>query len=199
MKGQPDYFWRKSKEHGYPARSVWKLQEMQERFRLLAPGARVLDLGCSPGSWSLAALDLVAPPGRVVGVDMKEPDPRLLARPGFTFVRGDFTSAETMERIAALGPFDVVLSDAAPSTTGNRVLDTSRSLGIARAALGACAVFLVPGGNFALKIFQGGEEGDVRSEMRKCFAEVRAFKPRASRSDSMEIYYVGLRHLRPAG
>ena len=85
MPGRPDYYWNKSKEHGYPARSVWKLLEMQERFRLLDAGPRVLDLGCSPGSWSLAALEILANRGTVTGVDLDEPDPKLMSRPGFAF------------------------------------------------------------------------------------------------------------------
>jgi 23S rRNA (uridine2552-2'-O)-methyltransferase len=197
MPGKPDYYWQKSKDEGYPARSVWKLQQMQERFRLLDAGARVLDLGCSPGSWSLMVLELLGGRGALTGVDLDEPDTKLLTRAGFTFIRGDFTDPAVLAAVAARGPFDVVLSDAAPSTTGNRISDTERSLELGRAVLSAAARCLRTGGNLALKIFQGGGERDLLDALRAGFDSARAFKPKASRSESMEIYFVAL-HRRAA-
>ncbi len=191
MKGQPDYYWRKSKEEGYPARSVFKLQEIQEKYRLIRPGNAVLDLGASPGSWSLYILDLLAGGGSVTGADLNSPDRKLLSRRGFRFIQGDFTSAEILEAILASAPFDVVVSDAAPSTTGNRTMDTARSLDLARQVLAIAEKTLKPGGNLALKIFQGGEEKEILDWMRGRFASARAFKPKASRRDSMETYFVG--------
>ena len=193
MPGKPDYYWQKSKDQGYPARSVWKLQEMQERFRLLDAGPRVLDLGCSPGSWSLMVLDVLGGRGALTGVDLDEPDPKLLRRPGFTFIRGDFTDPAVLAAVVARGPFDVVLSDAAPSTSGNRIRDTERSLELGRAVIAAAATCLRPGGNLALKIFQGGGERELLDSLRAGFETARAFKPKASRSESMEVYHVGLR------
>jgi 23S rRNA (uridine2552-2'-O)-methyltransferase len=198
MPGKPDYYWRKSKEQGYPARSVWKLQEMQERFRVLDAGPRVLDLGCSPGSWSLMVLDLLKGKAVLTGVDLDEPDARLLARPGFTFLRGDFTDPAVLAAVTARGPYDVVLSDAAPSTTGNRLSDTARSLELGHGVLAAAAACLRPGGNLALKVFQGGGERELLAELRSGFATARAFKPKASRSESMEIYFVALRRAGPS-
>lgn len=195
MPGKPDFYWRKSKEQGYPARSVWKLQEMQERFRLLDAGPRVLDLGCSPGSWSLAVLELRGGSAALTGVDLDEPDARLRSRPGFTFLQGDFTQPAMLAAIAARGPFDVVLSDAAPSTSGNRLRDTARSLELGWAVLDAASRCLRPGGNLALKIFQGGGERELLASLRAGFETARAFKPKASRSESMELYFVALHRL----
>jgi 23S rRNA (uridine2552-2'-O)-methyltransferase len=192
MKGKPDYYWRKSKEEGYPARSVFKLQEMQEKYRPLRPGSRVLDLGASPGSWSLFILDMLAGAGSVTGVDLNLPDGKLLSRKNYRFLQGDFIDEALVQRIVESGPFDVVVSDAAPSTTGNRTLDTARSTEIARQVLAICERCLAPGGNCVLKIFQGGEEKEILNRMRGCFASARAFKPKASRSDSMETYFLGL-------
>ncbi len=192
MPGNPDYYWRKSKEQGYPARSVWKLQEMQERFRLLDAGHRVLDLGCSPGSWSLLVLELLGGKARLTGVDLDEPDTKLLSRPGFSFIRGDFTDPAVLADITARGPFDVVLSDAAPSTSGNRIRDTERSLELGRTVLAAASACLRHGGNLALKIFQGGGERELLAFLRAGFESTRAFKPKSSRSESMEIYYIAL-------
>ncbi len=192
MKGKADYYWRKSKEEGYPARSVFKLQEIQQKYGPLRPGNRVLDLGASPGSWSLFILDLLAGAGRVIGVDLNPPDGKLLSRKNFRFFHGDFTTEGLVTQIAEEGPFDVVVSDAAPSTTGNRTLDTARSTEIARNVLAICEKCLAPGGNCVLKIFQGGEEKEILDRMRARFAAARAFKPKASRSDSMETYFLGL-------
>ena len=192
MKGKPDYYWRKSKEEGYPARSVFKLQEIQRKLGPVKPAARVLDLGASPGSWSLYLLDMLAGAGSVTGVDLNEPDARLLARKGYKFIHGDFTTAEVERRIRESGPFDIVVSDAAPSTTGNRTMDTARSAEIARKVIAVCETCLLPGGNCVLKIFQGGEEREILADMRRLFAAAKAFKPKASRSDSMETYFIGL-------
>jgi len=193
MPGKPDYYWRKSKEQGYPARSVWKLLEMQERFRLLDAGPRVLDLGCSPGSWSLAVLEHLGGRAVLTGVDLDEPDAKVRSRTGFTFIRGDFTDPGVLASIVARGPFDVVLSDAAPSTIGNRISDTGRSLELSRAVAAAASACLRPGGNLALKIFQGGGERELLASLKADFETARAFKPKASRSESMEIYFVALR------
>ena len=192
MKQKPDYYWRKSKDEGYPARSVFKLQEIQEKLGPLRPGSRVLDLGASPGSWSLYILERFAGGGSVTGVDLNPPDGKLLARKNYRFLLGDFTTDPIMSQIADAGPFDAVVSDAAPSTTGNRTLDTARSANIARQVLLICQRCLAPGGNCVLKIFQGGEEQEILVQMRGLFAAARAFKPKASRSESMETYFVGL-------
>jgi len=195
MPGTPDYYWRKSKEAGYPARSVWKLQEMHERFSLLDAGPRVLDLGCSPGRWSLAVLGLLGTRAVLTGVDLDEPDAKLRSRPGFTFIKGDFTDPAVLASVVARGPYDTVLSDAAPSTTGNRISDTERSLELCRTVVAVATACLRTGGNLALKIFQGGGERELLESLRAMFTTARAFKPKASRSESMEVYYVGLRRL----
>lgn len=190
MKGKADYYWRKSKEDGYPARSVYKLQELQDKHALLKPGNRVLDLGCSPGSWSLMILDLLGGNGAVTGVDLNQPDAKLLSRKGFRFIPGDFFTEDTLTLILQSGPYDAVLSDAAPSTSGNRMTDTARSLEIGLRVLEIADKALVHGGSMAVKIFQGGEERQVLEGMKARFSEARAFKPKASRSDSMEIYFI---------
>jgi 23S rRNA (uridine2552-2'-O)-methyltransferase len=199
MPGKPDYYWRKSKEEGYPARSVFKLQEIQQKHKPVKPGSRILDLGASPGSWSLYLLDMLAGAGSVTGVDLNEPDGKLLARKGYKFLHGDFTTPEMERRIRECGPFDIVVSDAAPSTTGNRMLDTARSADIVRTVISICAASLVPGGNCVLKIFQGGEEREILADMRRLFASTKAFKPKASRSESMETYFIGLGFTPAAG
>jgi 23S rRNA (uridine2552-2'-O)-methyltransferase len=138
-------------------------------------------------------LQILGGRGLVTGVDLDEPDAKLLRRPGFTFIRGDFTDPAVLAAVEARGPFDAVLSDAAPSTMGNRIRDTERSLELGRAVLAAAAACLRPGGNLALKIFQGGGERELLESLRAGYETARAFKPKASRSESMEIYYIALR------
>jgi len=199
VKGKPDYYWKKSKQEGYPARSVFKLQEIQEKHHVLRPGSSVLDLGASPGSWSLFILDLLAGNGAVTGVDLKAPDQRLSSRRNFRFIKGDFTTSQTLAQIMEGAPYDCIVSDAAPSTTGSRTMDTARSLEIARQVIQTCRKALASGGNCVLKIFQGGEEKQILDQMRGLFDSSRAFKPKASRSDSMETYYIGLGFRQPPG
>jgi len=198
MAQKPDYYWRKSKEEGYPARSVFKLEEIQEKYRPIRPGSRVLDLGASPGSWSLYLMDMLSGSGSVTGVDLNEPDPRLLSRKGYKFLQGDFTSESIILSVQEAGPFDAVVSDAAPSTSGNRTMDTARSADIVRQVLSFCQSSLNRGGSCVLKIFQGGAEGEILKQMRGLFDSARAFKPKASRSDSMETYFIGLGFKRPS-
>ena len=105
----------------------------------------MLDLGASPGSWSLFILECLAGAGSVTGVDLNQPDDKLLARKNYRFFQGDFSSQEIVRMIVAAGPYDAVVSDAAPSTTGNRTLDTARSAEIARNVLDICGTTLAPG------------------------------------------------------
>ncbi|HET6486825.1 MAG TPA: RlmE family RNA methyltransferase, partial [Spirochaetia bacterium] len=177
---KPDHYWKLSKEEGYPARSVFKLKEIQERHHPIRPASRVLDLGASPGSWSLYVLELLTGGGGVTGVDLNAPDARLASRRRYRFIQGDFTDPAVLSQIQSLGPFDVVLSDAAPSTTGTRALDTVRSLEIARQVLSICERCLNPRGSCVLKIFQGGAEREILDRMKVLFATARAFKPKAS-------------------
>jgi 23S rRNA (uridine2552-2'-O)-methyltransferase len=192
MKGKPDYYWRKSKEEGYPARSVFKLQEIQEKHHPIGRGSRILDLGASPGSWSLYLMDMLSGDGSVTGVDLNEPDGKLLSRKGYRFFQGDFTDTGILERIREAGPYDAVISDAAPQTTGSRTMDTARSAGLVRQVLAICGTCLCAGGSCIVKIFQGGEEREILATMKGLFSSAKAFKPKASRSDSMETYFIGL-------
>lgn len=109
-----------------------------------------------------------------------------------TLIEGDFTDPEVIERLARLGPYNVILSDAAPATSGNRTLDTARSAGLVESALALCEELLLPGGNAAFKLFQGGEERELLETMRRRFESARQLKPRASRDESFEIFLVGL-------
>ena len=186
-----DHFGRRAKKAGYPARSVFKLQEIDRRVRLFCSGQRVLDLGAAPGSWTRYAAERVGPRGTVLGIDIRLRDTDTGLPANATIRQGDLLQIEPSE-IEARGDYDVVLSDMAPDTSGHRHLDQYRSYELyARALLIACEV-LKPGGCFLGKIFQGAEFEQARKETREAFARVRVLKPPASRKESYEIYLLGL-------
>ena len=188
MRREEDHYSRQARREGYPARSVYKLKEIQDRFSLFRKGDRVLDVGASPGSWSLYLLrELKA---IVVGVDLTPP--KLETAPGsFTFLQGNINDADVFQRITEMGPFDAIVSDAAPATTGSRMVDSMRSAALVERVLQAADASLRPRGNLVAKLFQGGEEGELLRRMREKFRKARAFKPQASRSESFEIYLLG--------
>ena len=192
MRRTEDHFSRRAREQGFPARSVFKLQQMQERFRLIRPGARILDLGAAPGSWSRYCLQTLAGRGLVVAVDLNEPSFQSTPGAEFRFLRGDLFAAEVQARLTEWGPYDLVLSDAAPHTSGSHLVDAQASLELAGRALELALLLLKPGGGTAIKVFQGGEEATLLARLRRGFARARAFKPEASRSESREVYLLGL-------
>jgi 23S rRNA (uridine2552-2'-O)-methyltransferase len=191
MKRSADYYSKLAKQKNFPARSVFKLQEMQERFSLLKAGQKILDLGSAPGSWSKYCLQRLGAKGQLVGVDL---EPVEIAQPPgrrYRFLQGDFFSEAILDDLEKLGPFDVILSDAAPRTSGSGLVDAQRSLEIAERVLEIVRRTLRPGGHLVLKIFQGGEEGQLLRRMKSMFRHARAFKPKASRGESRETYFLG--------
>jgi 23S rRNA (uridine2552-2'-O)-methyltransferase len=182
-----DHFTREAKAAGYPARSVFKLEEIDKRARLLRQGQRVLDLGASPGSWALYASQRVGGGGRVLAIDLK---PLETALPkNVEFILGDAFALEDA-RMASLAPYDVVLSDMAPNTTGNRLGDQTRSYELFMRALEVGGRLLKPGGSFVGKIFMGEDLPHARAEVRKLFESERLIRPEGTRSVSYEIFVV---------
>jgi 23S rRNA (uridine2552-2'-O)-methyltransferase len=190
MSKRDDHYARLARAKGYPARSVFKLEEMQRRFHLVKPRSRILDIGSTPGSWSLFVLRELR--GRVIGVDLNQTGSLLNDKEGFTFIRGDILRDEVKDRILTLGPYDAVLSDAAPATTGNRLVDTQRSLELAERVFHIALACLRVGGNLVIKVFQGGDENELRRQMKERFRTVRSFRPKACRKESFENYLLGL-------
>ena len=178
-----------AKKQGYPARSVFKLEEIDRRTRLLRPGQRVLDLGAAPGSWSLYVAKKIGDKGRLLAIDLKPLEVALPA--GAEFVQGDALSLENAT-LAKLAPYDVVLSDMAPSTTGNRLGDQTRSFELFMAALAVAAALVKPGGAFVVKIFMGEDFPLAKKEVKKHFAEERTIRPEGTRSVSYEVFLIGL-------
>jgi len=175
-----------AKQQGWRSRAAFKLAELDERFRLIRPGTRVVDLGAAPGGWTQVAVKRGA--GRVVGVDLLAVDPV----PAAVMLRGDFTELEVQQRLIAElgGKADLVLSDMAPNTTGYAATDHLRIMALAEAALAFAIEVLAEGGGFVAKVFQGGAEKAMLDTLKRNFASVRHAKPPASRKESSELYVV---------
>ena len=182
---RPDHYSKKAKAEGFAARSVYKLEEIQRRFRILKGGARVVDLGCAPGSWSAYAASICSKK-RLVGMDIT-----LMDRYPGTFLHGSILEVPT-ERVedALGGPADVVLSDMAPFTNGNRFSDHIRQLELARAAFDTACRLLRPGGAFVVKVFDGQDAQEFTLAVRRRFETVKRLKPPATRHESVEFFLV---------
>jgi 23S rRNA (uridine2552-2'-O)-methyltransferase len=183
-----DPFVAEAQRLGYRSRAAFKLLQLDERFHLLAPGRRVVDLGCAPGGWAQVTAQLVGPQGKVVGIDLNPTDPV----PGATILEGDFRDAAMADRIrdALGGAADLVLSDMAAPATGHAATDHLRIVALAEDAFAFAETILKPGGAFVAKVFQGGAEGALLAALKRAFAEVRHAKPAASRAESAETYVV---------
>jgi len=185
-----DHYAKRAREERFPARSVYKLEEIQKRFRILKRGGRVLDLGCFPGSWLLFASEIVGNNGLVVGVDVTRVTIQL---PSNTiFIQHDVLDRDIsfVENVGTR--FDVVLSDMAPSTTGNKFVDAQKSLELTEAALSVGIPVLKAGGAFVCKVFQGPDFKDYSDKVKNHFERVANVKPKSSRKASKEIFVVGL-------
>jgi 23S rRNA (uridine2552-2'-O)-methyltransferase len=181
-----DPFVAKAKAHGWRSRAAFKLTEIDDRFRILKKGARVVDLGCAPGGWVQVALERGA--GQVAGVDLLPVEPLAPAH----LLEMDFTDPACGPRLIELigGPPDVVLSDMAPNTMGHRQTDHMRIMALIEAAADFAIHTLRPGGAFVTKAFQGAGMDELIASLRPKFAEVRNVKPKASRAESSEVYLV---------
>lgn len=185
-----DEYFKKAKDEGYLARSAYKLIEIDDRFKVLAPGDRVLDLGCAPGSWLQVAAERVGERGRVVGIDLKRvnhamPDNVLTEAMDIA----DLDAAWARETVG--GRFDVILSDMAPNTSGAPgSADHFRSIGLCERALDVAPAVLAPGGRLAMKAFEGEALPELADRVRRMFAVLKHHKPQATRHMSREIYLV---------
>ncbi len=193
-RSRPDYYAQKAQREGYPARSVYKLKEMQQKYRLMRKGDRVLDLGCAPGSWLLYAAGITAARGQVVGIDTQKVE---IPLPGHVrVIIGDAVelAARSPEQLAdAIGTgYDGVLSDMAPATTGHTGVDSARSFQLCSAAFLIAQKVLKPGGFFVCKIFQGSDFKGFADTVAAGFATLKIFKPQTCRKESKEIYIIGM-------
>ena len=185
-----DHYTRQAKKEKYPARSVYKLKEIQQKHGLIKAGDKVLDLGCAPGSWLLYAADLTGKTGEVVGIDKY---PVTAPMPSNVRVRrGNVLSPENGVFESMGTDFNVVLSDMAPATTGIKDVDAARSFNLCEAALTISQRCLKPGGSFVCKIFQGEDFNTFLDRIKNMYQKHKIYKPRSSRKASREIYIIGM-------
>jgi 23S rRNA (uridine2552-2'-O)-methyltransferase len=187
---RPDAFTRAAKAQGYPARSVFKLEEIDRRVRLLREGQRVLDLGAAPGSWSMYAAQKIGRSGKLLAVDLIPISASI--GPNATVLQGDALSL-TNGDLALFAPYDVVLSDMAPSTTGSKLADQARSFELYMVAFSIVKALGAPGGSFVGKLFMSDDFTKARDALRSLFGEVRTIRPEGTRSSSFEVFLVGLK------
>ena len=181
-----DPYVARAQREGFRSRAAFKLAEIDDKFHLLKPGARVVDLGAAPGGWSEIAARRVGRGGRVIALDILELKPIV----GVEFLKLDFLDAAAPERLKALlgGKADLVLSDMAANTTGHRQTDHLRIMALAEAAAHFAREVLAEGGSFLCKVLQGGTENALLTALKRDFAIVKHDKPPASRADSAELY-----------
>jgi 23S rRNA (uridine2552-2'-O)-methyltransferase len=186
---RPDHRTRSAKAAGYPARSVFKLEEIDRRASLLRAGLHVLDLGAAPGSWSKYVVERIGPSGRLLSVDLL---PLAVPLPPMAKVLCGDVLQLGLETLGELGPYDVVLSDMAPNTTGNKTGDSWRSAELFERAVELATSTLKPGGSFVGKIFMGESFEHARAKAREAFDRVRVIRPESTRTVSVEVFLVGL-------
>ncbi|ACN82733.1 SAM-dependent methyltransferase [Brachyspira hyodysenteriae] len=183
MKKVQDFYFKKAKEENYKARSVFKLEEAQNKFKFIKASDNVLDVGCSPGSFSQYMLNKILKSGSVVGVDIL---PNSFAHQRFTFILGDIKDMDVTTFNNTL--FDVVVSDAMPNTTSDRETNHFRSISLCRSIFDLAKEVLKENGNFFIKVFDGKDLQDFKKELSEYFNSVNVFKPKSSRDESREIF-----------
>jgi 23S rRNA (uridine2552-2'-O)-methyltransferase len=185
-----DHYALRARKEQWLARSVYKLEEIDKKYRLVGQDDRILDLGCFPGSWSQYCLKNVGPKGEVVGIDLKKPE--RFSAPNFKFIRADIMTIDIESLAGKIGPRNVVLSDLAPQTSGIGVTDAARSLRLAEKAFRIALAVLKNGGNFLCKVFEGEDLHIFRKEVLQRFRQGRTVRPAAVRKASREVYLLGL-------
>ncbi len=186
-----DHFFKKAKEKGFRARSVFKLEELQQRFHLLKRGQKVVDLGCAPGSFLQFAAKIIGPTGKIIGFDIKpvaDFHNPIIKTFVASVIEDDIASIITRE----LGIADIIISDIAPNTSGIKEVDHGRSIELNRAIVEISQKTLKPHGDLLLKVFDGSEFPNFVKELKSLFQEVKIVKPEASRSRSREVYLLCL-------
>ncbi|OGL39659.1 MAG: hypothetical protein A3C43_03225 [Candidatus Schekmanbacteria bacterium RIFCSPHIGHO2_02_FULL_38_11] len=186
-----DSYWRRAKKEGYRSRASYKLIELNEKFKLLKRGDRVLDVGCAPGGWMQVALEIVGEKGFVYGVDIEKVES--FHKSNAEIIIADISKAKGRELILnkADGMLDAIISDIAPHTTGVKIADQAKSLELSKEAFRISKILLKESGNFLVKIFQGSDIKKFLEELKLNFREVKITKPEATRKGSAEVYIVG--------
>ena len=187
-----DHFYHKAKEDNFAARSIYKLEEIDQKFKIIKAGMKVLDLGAAPGSWSQYLSQKVGEKGKVLGVDLIQVE---LTLPNAVFIHADLRDLNLDQVFIDNGfepAFDGVFSDMAPRTTGIRITDQARSTELCELALNVADRFLKPGGNFVCKFFHSDDFQDLKKLMEARFGRVEVLRPKSTRKESKEIFLIGI-------
>ena len=188
-----DHYARKAKQENFAARSIYKLEEIDNRYKIIHAGDYVMDLGASPGSWAQYASKKIGEKGKILGIDLK---PVTVSLPNAVFIVADLNELNDdvihqFIKSSNQQLFDCVISDMAPNTTGNKFVDQARSYDLCVLALETAKKFLKPNGNFVCKMFEGEDTMLFRDELKKHFTEVHILRPKSTQSSSKEMFLIG--------
>ncbi len=190
-----DHYYKKAKENNYLARSIYKLEEIDQRYHILKSGDLVFDLGYYPGSWIQYTSKKIGKKGLVVGIDIQEVNFKLSSLENVRLFKKDIFDLKSVEQLSVDKPADVVLSDMAPNTTGIRSVDQARSLNIVEEVFTLLPLLLKPGGNFVIKVFDSSDAQLFLKAQKKSFEKLTALKPKSTRSISKEFFAIGLNYV----
>jgi 23S rRNA (uridine2552-2'-O)-methyltransferase len=186
-----DFYFNKAKKENFLARSIYKLEEIDERYKILSPNDRVIDMGYHPGSWVQYTSNKIGKNGLVVGIDIKPVNRKLMHLPNVRLLELDVFNVSGPEEVGESGFFDVALSDMAPNTTGVRSLDQDRSLNLIEQVFGILPKLLRPKGHMVLKAFEGHELQVFLKAQKSLFSEFHYLRPKSTRSVSKEFFIIG--------
>lgn len=185
-----DHYYQKAKDENYLARSIYKLEEIDQRFKILKKGDLVVDLGYFPGSWAQYTAPKVGPTGKVIGIDI-QPINKKLQLPNLVLFEKDIFELKSPADLGVDRPFDVVLSDMAPKTTGIKTVDQARSLDLIESVFGMLPLLLKPNGNFVIKVFESNDAQVFLKAQKEKFADFQYLRPKSTRSVSKEFFVIG--------
>lgn len=185
-----DFYYKKAKDENYLARSVYKLEEIDQRYKILKKNDQVFDVGYHPGSWIQYTSNVVMPDGKVVGIDIKPINEQLSRLPNVSVFCKDINDVQTLEELGVSTKFDVVLSDMAPNTTGMRSVDQDRSMNLVEMVFDLLPKFLKPGGHLVIKVFESQRAQDYFKLNKNRFMEYNFLRPKSTRSVSKEYFVI---------
>lgn len=186
-----DHYFKKAKKENYLARSVFKLEEIDNKYNIINKNDIVLDLGYHPGSWIQYTAKKVLPEGNVVGIDIRDINQKLSVLQNVRLYQKDINDVQSLEELGVSEPFDVVVSDMAPNTTGIKSLDQDRSLNLVEMVFYHLPNFLKENGNLVIKVFDGHGAQQFLKQQKKLFESYDYLKPKSTRSVSKEFFVIG--------
>ena len=187
-----DHYYNKAKKENYLARSIYKLEEIDQKYKILTKGDKVFDLGYHPGSWTQYTAKKVGDKGRVIGIDIKEVNQKLNTISNVTVYEKDVNDVKNLEELGMQDKFDVLISDMAPNTTGIKSVDQTRSLQLVEMVFYHLPNFLKEGGNFVIKVFDSNDAQQYLKQQRHMFEKFHFLKPKSTRSVSKEFFVIGI-------